>query len=54
MSELFVLAFETETGASEMLETTGHLQKQEHSPKVLLRIIQHKRHSQKGVDIHGS
>jgi uncharacterized membrane protein len=29
MSELFVLAFETETGASEMLETIGRLQKQE-------------------------
>jgi uncharacterized membrane protein len=29
MSELFVLAFETETGASEMLDTIGRLQKQE-------------------------
>jgi uncharacterized membrane protein len=29
MSELFVLAFDTETGASEMLDTIGRLQKQE-------------------------
>jgi uncharacterized membrane protein len=29
MSELFVLAFETETGASEMLDTIGRLQKEE-------------------------
>jgi uncharacterized membrane protein len=29
MSDLFVLAFETESGASEMLETIGRLQKQE-------------------------
>jgi uncharacterized membrane protein len=29
MSELFVLAFETETGASEMLDTIERLQKQE-------------------------
>jgi uncharacterized membrane protein len=29
MSQLFVLAFETETGASEMLDTIGRLQKQE-------------------------
>jgi uncharacterized membrane protein len=29
MSELFVLAFDTETGASEMLDTIGRLQKEE-------------------------
>jgi len=29
MSDLFVLAFETESGASEMLDTIGRLQKQE-------------------------